>query len=236
MLDNYVVWKGASQIDGEPILLILTGIKNPSQNRKTGAMIQSYILKEGVLPTEYRKNGSYSICGNCPIKDACYVGNHYLNNIYDGSERDIEKLPLAMLRGKPLRLGAYGDPAAVPVKVWERLLRWATGGYTGYTHGWRWCDPKLSNYCLASVESEETMQEAWSKGWKTYRVGLPEETPTKNELYCPHYTSEPTIQCIQCQLCSGLGLDTKKGIFVHVHGRQDKKKAFKKYKEQQNGS
>lgn len=232
MSDNYVVWKGASQIDGEPIYLILTGITRPSQNRKTGSMIQSYILKEGILPTEYRKQGANAICGSCPIKSACYVGDHYLNNVYDGSYRDIDKLPLAMLRGKPLRLGAYGDPAAVPVRIWKRLLRWATGGFTGYTHGWRWCDYELSNYCLASVESKEIMEYAWSLGWKTYRIGLPDESPTQNEIYCPHYSSEPTIQCIQCQLCSGLGLDSKKGIFVPVHGGEGKKKAFKRVREE----
>ena len=47
MLKNsYVVWEGASLIDGSPIVLILTGFVFPSTNIKTGRMIQSWILQQ----------------------------------------------------------------------------------------------------------------------------------------------------------------------------------------------
>ena len=52
--------------------------------------------------------------------------------------------------GKPLgiiRLGSYGDPAAVPIEIWDNLCSVAAN-YTGYTHQWATCDPNLKNYCM----------------------------------------------------------------------------------------
>ena len=46
MKNSYVVWEGASLIDGSPIVLILTGFVSPSLNRKTGKLIQSWILQQ----------------------------------------------------------------------------------------------------------------------------------------------------------------------------------------------
>lgn len=229
MADSYIFWKGTSQINGEPILLILTGINSPSQNRKTGPMIQSYILREGILPTEYRKQGAEAICGDCPIKSACYVGSYYLNQIYDGTHREVTKFPLTLLKGRVLRLGAYGDPAAVPYEVWKRLIKW-TSGWTGYTHQWKYCDSRFKALCLASVENESLMREAWNSGWKTYRIGLESESPTSEEMSCPYYIfrHKPKLQCLQCQLCRGDSLPEKKGIFVTVHGTTASKKNFEK--------
>jgi hypothetical protein len=237
MTDTFVYWKGQSQINGENILLLLTGISRPSQNRKTGPVIQSYILKEGIKPTEYRHQGAKAICGECPIKDACYVGNYYLNSIYDGSNREVDHFPLALLKGRVLRLGAYGDPAAVPFAVWDRLVKW-TAGWTGYTHQWQYCDQNFKKLTMASVETVTQAEQAWSMGWQTYRVGLPSEEPTTDELYCPHYTFEfnPPIKCLQCQLCAGINSDLspKKGIFVHVHGSHGKKKRYQEIRSNEN--
>lgn len=232
MSDSYIYWKGLSELNGEPIILILTGIKNPSQNRKTGPMVQSYILKEGIKPTEDRKEGAFSVCGECPIKSACYVGDHYLNNIYDGSLKPKDRFPPNLLKGRTLRVGAYGDPAAVPYQVWNRLIK-SSEGWTGYTHQWRTCDQQFRHICMASVESEEAMREAWEKGWKTYRVGLETEFPVQGEMDCPYYIfqHEPKMQCIQCQLCSGDSIPQKNGIFVRVHGNLKRKKNFEKLKE-----
>ena len=50
MLKNsYVAWEGASLIDGSPIALILTGFVNYSSNRKTGRVLQSWILQQNIL-------------------------------------------------------------------------------------------------------------------------------------------------------------------------------------------
>ena len=50
MSNGFVVWEGASRLDGSPIVLIVTGLKRKSSNRKTGAMVQSYILRRDVAP------------------------------------------------------------------------------------------------------------------------------------------------------------------------------------------
>ena len=88
MLKNsYVVWEGASLIDGSPIVLILTGFINHTSNRKTGKMIQSWILQQKIVPTSAAKRGfDRGICGNCPMKlsqlGSCYVNLAVTNNIY----------------------------------------------------------------------------------------------------------------------------------------------------------
>ena len=89
----------------------------------------------------------------------------------------------------PVRIGSYGDPAAVPTRVWAELLRHVTH-WTGYTHMWRpkWCgdcaegrtvsdcrncwkpDLELRRYCMASVDTPEEREEAQALGWRTFFV------------------------------------------------------------------
>ncbi|NJL11298.1 MAG: hypothetical protein HC908_17255, partial [Calothrix sp. SM1_7_51] len=88
MLQNgYVVWSGASLIDGSPIVLILTGFVLPSSNRRTGRQIQSWILQQEFVPTEAAKKGLDSgTCGDCALKmtnlGTCYVNMLPINNVY----------------------------------------------------------------------------------------------------------------------------------------------------------
>ena len=67
-----------------------------------------------------------------------------------------------------VRLGTYGDPAAVPASIWSDLVAYSDG-HTGYTHQWR-TSPGLRGLCMASVDSEEEAIEAWALGWRTFRV------------------------------------------------------------------
>jgi uncharacterized SAM-binding protein YcdF (DUF218 family) len=84
MLQNsYIVWSGASLIDGSAIALILTGFVYPTSNRKTGRLIQSWILQQEFVPTSAARNGlDQGICGNCPLKlsqsGSCYVNLFYV--------------------------------------------------------------------------------------------------------------------------------------------------------------
>ena len=57
------------------------------------------------------------------------VWKAYHRGIYDEA-KDGE------LAGLIVRLGAYGDPAAVPFHVWDRALI-NSAGHNGYTHQWR---------------------------------------------------------------------------------------------------
>ena len=64
---GYVIYDGASLLDGKRIVAIaLTG---NSKNTKTGAMVQTYIIRPDINPLEANKTGEdYSICGTCPHK------------------------------------------------------------------------------------------------------------------------------------------------------------------------
>ena len=66
-------WKGLSPIDGAPIVLLITGLSpiksEQSINRKTGPMIQTYILRQDMAPIVAVMSGmDRSICGDCPLR------------------------------------------------------------------------------------------------------------------------------------------------------------------------
>ena len=141
-----IYWQGPSMIGKrEEIVFILTfPSNNPKDwNNKTGPMIQGYILPANREPRAALRWGrNSSICGSCPLQGkfsrklskmvgrVCYVrleqgvravwekykrGGY---SIYNWREHDQK-----YIQGNPVRLGAYGDPAAVPVSITKRLLR-----------------------------------------------------------------------------------------------------------------
>ena len=55
LLHAHVLYEGPSLLDGEPIVAILTGLRSSSGNRKTGAMLQTWILRADVSPAEPRE-------------------------------------------------------------------------------------------------------------------------------------------------------------------------------------
>ena len=63
--NGYIIYQGASLLDGKPIVAIAQIGK--SHNKKTGAMIQTQIIRSDIDPIEASKTGEdFSICGNCP--------------------------------------------------------------------------------------------------------------------------------------------------------------------------
>lgn len=224
-----IIWRGKSPVDGGPIVAIMVGFtKQGSANVKTGKMIQVFILREDVHPSEALDSGEdASICGSCVHrrdpktgKRTCYVrmespaavwrafkrGRYVdLTNDLDTAAEWISET------GRGVRLGAYGDPAMVPFHVWEKI----TGGapnWTGYTHQWAepWFDSRMLNLVMASTEGQEG-----PPGARTFRVAE-ENSPTReNEILCPNYTKG--IQCAACGLCKGTSLQAK-NIVIPVHG------------------
>ena len=62
-------WRGISPQDGAPIVLLVTGLVRPSQNSKTGPMVQTYILRRDMRPIEAVTSGAdAAICGSCPFR------------------------------------------------------------------------------------------------------------------------------------------------------------------------
>lgn len=225
--NGYVVWEGPSEIDGKPIVLILTGLKYPSHNPKTGDMVQSWILRSDIYPLDATKqNEDISICGNCPLRGdknqgrTCYVNMMGVGKVYDSYKAG--KYPLLtdikLLKNKALRLGSYGDPAAVPYEVWAPLLK-QTFMHTGYSHQWQICDQRFKEILMASVESIELANEASLAGWKYFRVKKAGAPIIKGEMVCPASSEAGyKLNCLQCGNCNGAGSN----VVIDVHGTRSK--------------
>ncbi len=238
MLENsYIVWEGASLIDGSPIVLILTGFTSSTSNRKTGRLLQSWIIQQNFVPTYAAKNGlERGVCGDCKLKSSemgsCYVNLLPVNNIYNkyatGNYPKFSAKQIAVLERYryPLRIGSYGDPTAIPFEVWEPIIL-ATNKFTGYTHRWREVDnSSWKKYLMASVDNETEAREAQVKGWRTFRVMAPDSPLMPNEILCRN-TQDDRIQCETCLLCNGES--SKPNIADPVHGLNWKVSNFIKY-------
>jgi hypothetical protein len=75
-----VLYDGPSKIDGAPIVAIACRITEASGNGKTGAMVQTFIMRRDIAPHEALKTGDdSSVCGDCPLRPIhkgatrCYV-------------------------------------------------------------------------------------------------------------------------------------------------------------------
>lgn len=250
MANGVILWEGKSQIDGAPIMLIATGIASGSVNSKTGALVQTWILRADQSPVAAIHNGAdESICGACPHRGtletqpdgttrnrarSCYVAVFQApRNVWETAMRG--KYPrakgakgAAILAGLNIRLGAYGDPAAVPFHVWEKLLS-AANPATGYTHQWRVCDSRFARYCMASADSVAEAQEAQALGYRTFRVGSKAESIVQGaEALCPASAEAgKRTTCAACNLCGGDRVKAK-SIFIPVHGAAGNVNAFEK--------
>jgi len=228
MTSMCLVYDGPSILDGEPIIVLATGFKKPSTNRKTGPIIQTYILRKDISPTEALKSGQdTSICGDCELRgNACYVLVHQAPTaVWHAYKRKDMKVPddlTELCKGKAVRFGSYGDPAAVPVQVWKDLSKGARN-HTGYTHAWNYCNEELKNYCMASVESVAHAKVAKARGWKTFRIRQSGSGLEAGEMVCAAEKNED-ITCKLCKMCDG----TKRDVATTVHGTKWKIEEFNK--------
>lgn len=226
------LYQGPSLINGEPIVCLLSGIRTPSSNKKTGSMLQTWILSTEQVPHEAAKSGAdRAVCGDCPHRPAnlgsCYVTLfHGPRQVYrsweQGKYPDWEPIHDRLLKGQAIRFGAYGDPAAVPLYVWERLKRVART-HTGYTHQAH--DPAaqgLKPFAMASADSEKHALALQADGWRTFRVKRPEDPVLDNETVCPASDEFEAARgfrtsCDRCGLCAGASKQAK-SIVINAHG------------------
>ena len=223
-----VVYEGPSEINGRPIVGIITGLATPSTNKKTGPMAQLWILSAMEEPHKALKSGEdESVCGDCPARDKwCYVVTFQGPlSIYKTWKRGgYGEYNEGLLTGHALRLGAYGDPAALPTEILERITR-PVDRYTGYTHAWRYCDPRVKSFCMASCDTRADAVDAIRAGWRTFRVSTePNERAIEREVSCP--ASEEAgnkLTCFECGACDGHRRPTvKSNIVIQVHGARSK--------------
>jgi hypothetical protein len=231
-----VIYMGPSLIDGAPIMVIAVISK---RNRKTGAMLQTYIMRSDIDPRKASALGlDYSICGNCPLrgianpkgkqaaKRPCYVilaqgptivyksflkGNYPIITSFD----DIA----ALGEGRKVRVGTYGDGAAVPAHIWKALLSRAVG-HTAYSHqsglSQAAFDPAIY---MVSADNEAQARAAWQTGARTFRViDTVGDIVKGKEILCPaSKEAGARTTCFSCGLCGGANLKGK-SIAIPAHG------------------
>ena len=134
---GFIMYQGPSVLDGQPIVVVAT---MSTSNVKTGQMIQTWILRSDINPVEASKTGDdSSICGNCVHRHhkgptgkgggACYVNiGQAPNAVYKGYKRGIYPVfsfddHAQYFSHRKIRLGAYGDPAAVPFGVMRSIAK-----------------------------------------------------------------------------------------------------------------
>lgn len=237
-MQSAILYRGPSVLDGAPIIVVATGLGRGSLNAKTGNLVQTWILREDISPLEAVRTGAdSSICGDCPhrgtivdgknVDRSCYVSvfqaplsvwNSYKRGIYPDAPADV-------LAGRNVRLGAYGDPAAVPQHVWDQLLAEATS-VVGYTHQWR-AFPALARYCMASCDSVADYLDAKALKWRTFRVRSDKDRLLTREVACPA-SKEMGVKtnCALCKACGGNSAKARVDIAIIAHGAPSKINAF----------
>lgn len=219
-----ILYEGPSQLDDNPIVALAS---YNTTNRKTGPMVQVWILRSDIEPLEATKQGAdESVCGNCPSRHHlggdCYVSlargpNQVWRAYKAGRYMKATTESLAIFSGKAVRLGAYGDPAAVPYEALAPIVRRAAMT-TGYTHqiGHANFDRRHLNHCMVSTDSVMATQAHNRHGRRTFRVKTAEEPLLAGEILCPA-TVKDFVQCTTCGLCSGAH-GKGRSIAVDAHG------------------
>ena len=229
-----ILYQGPSAIDGGPIVVIANRIAHASGNEKTGAMVQTFIIRTDMRPLEALATGAdKSICGACIHRPAnggtCYVNvGRSVESVYGaflrgryarpGVDYDAALLP-DLFADSRFRLGTYGDPAAAPFRIWEHATAKAHA-LTGYTHQWkRKAFAAFKTIAMASVDNEREHALAKAQGWRTFRVRHSAAPILPREVICPaskeagHKTT-----CEECKACGGLSAKAKADIVIAAHG------------------
>jgi len=239
-VNGVVLYDGPSLFDGKRIVVIATGLDpNKSKNEKTGKMVQTWIMVAGTPPVEALDKGKdSSVCGSCKHRHfrSCYVnlgiGGPYQvyeawkNNKYPTLDMSD---PLAMLvfKDKHVRLGSYGDPACVPIDIWNTITHWCAG-HTGYTHAWKRISTEYRKFCMASCDTLDEVNQAKARGWKPFYVRQPEDPIPDKFFTCPASKEDGyRLSCQECMVCSGGNYKVGKGVpTIVVHGPSWKRSFF----------
>lgn len=241
-MNGFILYEGPSMIDGMPIVCIVTDPDQARINKKTDRVIQTYILRADIDPIEAVRTGAdHAICGDCIHRGmdgtrSCYVQVWSApRNVYLAYQRGKYKLlprtiSAMLVYSEVVRLGTYGDPAAVPIEVWTHFLQAAQ--VIGYTHQWQ--DLRfqgLRHWCMASVETTEDRLRAKAMGWRTFRVRSYDERVLPNEVICPaSLEAGKKTNCAKCLACGGLSTKARCDIVIRAHGDKGKVLAFERKK------
>ena len=276
-MKNLILFEGPSEIDGAPIVAILTGLATRSRNTGTGDMLQVYILRSDVPPEAARHVGAdVSICGDCAmrgrvvtldvalgiaaalpakarapllkrIKTAQVKSQETLNierpcyvivsqgptAVYKAYKRGLyhHATPAEAaqhVQGRALRIGAYGDSAALPPGIVEPLAA-AADTVTNYTHSGCYDMSRamqLAQFTMLSADNLKQAKRYWDTGARTFRVSSDwtlvdgvrrVQDAMPNESQCPKTLSK-RVTCAGCGVCDGLRRGIKRSIVAPSHG------------------
>jgi hypothetical protein len=212
------------------LVAIATGFNRKSVNRKTGPMVQIWILPRQLDPVQAQKLGKDKVvCGDCPLRPAnvkpgdarCYVNTGHApvaiwNAYHRGSYPRLESTDV--FQGQAVRFGAYGDPTKLPLSLVQDIAA-KSSRWTGYTHQWH--SPLLQGYkpyFMASADDVENQIEATKAGWRTFRVAPKGSTfRLRDEISCPaSKESGQKTTCAKCSLCAGTSKPAK-SIVIQAH-------------------
>lgn len=235
LANGVVLYEGPSRIDGAPIVVIATGLLSGSGNGKTGAMVQTWILRADVSPLVALRTGlDASICGGCVHRPKSFDGaKWYKRSCYVRVDTAVEGIWQAWKRGgvyphvsvtdiasvfagRLVRFGSYGDPAAVPVVYWQ-VIKSAAGGTTGYTHQYR--SERLRDtlsVCQLSADTVEDVASARALGVGSFRVKRAGEAVLPGEVVCPASAEAGKVAtCATCRMCDGV---SGFNVVIDAHG------------------
>lgn len=227
MNNGYVVYDGHSTWDGAPVVAIATGFVTPSDNPKTGPMIQLGLYRKDIPPHVAVMTGQdRSVCGHCPLRQhtvkarmeldkvppgkkdiMCYVttsnGPRGTWNAFKDGLYPYHAEPRLLYRGRDVRGGSYGNLSQADYSVTEDIVR-GSRSYTLYDHNWAYdfAQP-WREFAMASVSTLADKGQANRMGWATFRVSRDDHVEP-DEIRCP--ASEEAgkrLQCIRCRLCCG---------------------------------
>ena len=232
-VNTFVIFEGPSRINGSPIIVFATGFRS-SKNSKTGAMLQTHIVRADMDPLQALRTGADSaVCGACVLRPRFFDGLRWKDR---ACYVRVDTAPLGIWRawaagnvpavtleelaeltaGYMARLGSYGDPAAVPLAVWDAYTARAAG-WTGYTHQAR--SPKLRDvlkYCQVSADSLADAETARGAGTGSFRVLRPGEKAASFETLCPASEEAGRVKtCDSCRMCSGAN---GAAVVIAAHG------------------
>lgn len=234
-----IVYQGLSEIDLlTPIVALATYDPKGSShsgNSKTGNMIQIAVMLEDIDPVDAIRAGlDPAVCGDCIHRGkasggegTCYTHADILRgwaqtSLWRAYKRGKSiNLPfdLDVFRGQLVRFGSYGDPAAVPLRIW-RLIHSVAKEVTSYTHAWRYADPGYGEFSMASIDGDMSSRDlAASKGYRSYFVREVDTPKPKGMVQCPaSKEAGERIDCARCLQCSGTASGRRNDITIMAHG------------------
>ena len=219
-----VLYEGPSLLNKQPIVCIAT---LESANRKTGNVIQTWIIRQRVNPVHAMLNRAVaSICGDCPLSGTvCYViEKHAPLAVYSKYKANRYphynwKLHKPLFEGRVIRWGAYGDPAALPLSL-VRYYNGLCNGHLGYSHQLlngtyvnRHRADKLAKLFMVSAHNRPMADKAYARGHRFFQTVTSPSEAHPSAIKCP----SDRVQCVKCGLCNGSS-GNGRSVWIEAHG------------------